>query len=84
MAAAADEDTEDMLEGALRPGGGCCIFNCGGGRLGPRGVRSGWPDAVGEGTASKGLRSLRGLGVSWSDLSMAVEEMASGATPLNL
>ena len=51
-------------------------------------MRSGWPDAVGEGTASKGLRSLRGLGVSWSDdgqsLSMAVEEMASGATPLNL
>lgn len=28
-AAAADEDTEDMLEGSLRPVGGCCILNWG-------------------------------------------------------
>lgn len=47
-------------------------------------MRSGWPDAVGEGTASNGLRSVRALGVSCSEgvdgqnLSMAEEEMECG------
>jgi len=79
----------DELDGSLRPGGGCCILNSGALRescVDSKGVRSAWPDAVGEGTASNGLRSVRAFGVSCSEgvdgqnLSMAEEEMECGAT----